>query len=63
VREERAKDPEMRAVISADGEAHHREVIHVIDVLKGEGISKFALNVEQVETAVVPPETAPAPTH
>jgi biopolymer transport protein ExbD len=60
VREERAADPELRAVISADGEAHHREVIHVIDVLKGEGISKFALNVEQVETPVTAPEAPPA---
>jgi biopolymer transport protein ExbD len=62
VREEKAADPELRAVISADGEAHHREVIHVIDVLKGEGISKFALNVEQTETPVTTPaDSPPAP--
>jgi biopolymer transport protein ExbD len=59
VREERAADPDLRAVISADGEARHREVIHVIDVLKGEGLSKFALNVEQIETPVAAPDSAP----
>jgi biopolymer transport protein TolR len=51
VRTEKAKDPEMRAVIAADGDSRHREVIHVIDVLKGEGITKFALDVEQADRA------------
>ena len=60
VREQKAIDPELRAVISADGDARHREVIHVIDVLKGEGISKFALNVEQTETPVTPPAPPPS---
>jgi biopolymer transport protein TolR len=60
VREQKAIDPEMRAVISADGDARHREVIHVIDVLKGEGISKFALNVEQTETPVTTPAPEPS---
>ncbi|HUB10294.1 MAG TPA: biopolymer transporter ExbD [Myxococcales bacterium] len=54
VRTEKAKDPEMRAVIAADGDSRHREVIHVIDVLKGEGITKFALDVEQADRAAAP---------
>ncbi len=49
VRAEKVKDPEMRAVISADGDALHKEVVHVIDVLKGEGITKFALDVERAD--------------
>ena len=54
VRTEKAKDPELRAVISADGDSLHREVVHVIDVLKGEGVTKFALDVEQADRASAP---------
>ncbi len=54
VRAAKATDPELRAVIAADGDSRHREVVHVIDVLKGEGISKFALDVEQAAGAPAP---------
>ena len=36
----------MQAVIAADKKAAHGEVIHIIDVVKQEGIKKFALNIE-----------------
>ena len=36
-------------VVSADGEAHHGAVVHMIDLAKVEGITKFAINVERVE--------------
>ncbi|MHB1844510.1 MAG: ExbD/TolR family protein [Deltaproteobacteria bacterium] len=57
VRAAKAEDPEVKAVIAADQESRHRSVVHVIDLLKGEGISKFALNVEREEQApaAVPP--------
>ena len=42
----RAADPEIRAVIAADGGAEHRSVVHVIDLLRQEHVSRFALNVE-----------------
>lgn len=34
-------------VISADGLAHHADVVGVIDVAKTVGITKFAINVER----------------
>lgn len=41
-REAITETPELRAVIHADGGATHRQVMHVIDVLKGAGISRIA---------------------
>lgn len=37
---------EVRAVIAADGGAAHRSVVHVIDLLRQERVSRFALNVD-----------------
>lgn len=39
-------DPEIRAVIAADGSAAHRNVVHVIDLLRQERVTRFALNVD-----------------
>lgn len=36
------KDAELRAVINADGAVAHREVIHVLDVLKKAGVKRVA---------------------
>jgi biopolymer transport protein ExbD len=44
VKAEGKKD--VQAVIAADKNASHGEVIHLIDVVKQEGIVKFALNIE-----------------
>lgn len=37
---------EARAVIAADGDVDYREVVRVIDLLRGERVSRFALNVD-----------------
>ena len=37
---------DIQAVIAADKSATHGEVIHIIDVVKQEGIAKFALNID-----------------
>ena len=37
---------DIQAVIAADKTASHGEVIHLIDVVKQEGIIKFALNID-----------------
>jgi biopolymer transport protein ExbD len=37
---------DVQAVIAADKMASHGEVIHLIDVVKQEGIIKFALNID-----------------
>jgi len=39
------KDPSL--VVTADKEAFHGDVVHVIDLAKSEGITKFAINVER----------------
>jgi biopolymer transport protein ExbD len=54
IRQARAADPETRAVIAADGGTHHREVVRVIDLLRQEGVTRFAINVEPEELAATP---------
>ncbi|MCI0671870.1 MAG: biopolymer transporter ExbD [Myxococcaceae bacterium] len=49
-----AKDKETRAIISADQSIDYGRVMHLIDVVKGEGIAKFALNIQK--------SAAPTPT-
>jgi biopolymer transport protein TolR len=45
VRMRRANDPELRAVIAADGAVSHRLVVRVIDLLRRENVIRFAINV------------------
>jgi biopolymer transport protein ExbD len=44
-------DPETRAVIAADGRTSHSNVIHVIDLLRRENVTKFAINVDPEDVA------------
>lgn len=37
-----SRHPDLRVVISADAEAHHRRVIRVLDLLKQAGIARIA---------------------
>jgi biopolymer transport protein TolR len=46
-REALAKDKDARAIISADKNALHGAVVRVLDLIKGEGVSKFAINIEK----------------
>ncbi len=39
-------DPSVQAVIAADGEVRHKQVIRVIDLVRRCGIVKFAVNVQ-----------------
>jgi len=41
------KDKDTRAIISADQSVNYGQVMHLIDVVKGQGISKFALNIQK----------------
>ena len=43
-----AADPEMSLVVSADKEAQHGGVVHIMDLAKIAGVTKFAINVMQV---------------
>lgn len=41
----RSKNKELRAVIAADGNVSHRQVVRVIDLLRQEHIVRFGINV------------------
>jgi protein TonB len=65
------QDPDTRAIISADQSLPYGRVMHLIDLVKGEGIAKFALNIEKdaqaasptavSEAVLIAPESAPGP--
>jgi biopolymer transport protein ExbD len=40
-------DPEMSLVVSADKEVMHGQVVHILDLAKVAGVTKFAINVQQ----------------
>jgi biopolymer transport protein ExbD len=44
-----AGNPEVSLIVSADRDVPHGDVVHVIDVAKLAGITKFAINVERTE--------------
>lgn len=39
-------DPETNLVVSADKEVQHGRVVHILDIAKLAGITKFAINVQ-----------------
>ena len=54
-----AKDKDTRAIISADQSLPYGRVMHLIDVVKGQGIAKFALNIQK-DAAPAPASAVPA---
>jgi len=54
--------PELMALIQADKECSHGRVIELIDRIKGLGVAKFALNIEQtqINAPPLPQATTPA---
>jgi len=49
LRQERTFDLDLRAIVAADGNLPHRAVVHVIDLLRQEGVTRFAINVQPVD--------------
>jgi biopolymer transport protein ExbD len=49
IRQAREDNPELRAVIAADGRIEHSRVIEVIDLLRQEKVTRFAINVRPAE--------------
>jgi biopolymer transport protein ExbD len=47
VREALEKDPDTQALISADGDARHADVVRAIDLIKSAGMSRFAIQIEK----------------
>ncbi len=50
----RKADADTRAVIAADGRTDHRFVVGVIDLLRQEGVNRFAINVQPEDLAKSP---------
>lgn len=48
VRKERKANDKVQAVIAADKRVPYGEVVHVIDVVKTNGVTSFALNIERI---------------
>ncbi|MCX5866682.1 MAG: biopolymer transporter ExbD [Proteobacteria bacterium] len=46
VRAKREEGSRLNAIIGADKMVYHGRVIHIVDLLKKEGVAKFAINVE-----------------
>jgi biopolymer transport protein ExbD len=51
IRAARLANPETRAVIAADGRTTHAHVVHVIDLLRREDVTRFAINVDPEDLA------------
>ena len=49
-----AKDKDVRAIISADQSLNYGKVMGLIDMVKGAGIGKFALNIQKVGASPAP---------
>ena len=48
MRAAKAEDAETICLIAGDQDARHGAVTHVIDLVKQEGIAKFAINIDPV---------------
>ena len=47
VRDAKSKGEDVQAIVGADKAATHGAVTHVLDVLKGAGVTKFAIQIEK----------------
>lgn len=49
VKKELAKNPQIQAIISADKEAQHGDVVRAIDLIKNAGLQRFAFQIQKQE--------------
>ncbi len=49
VRAAHAEDPEVRAILAADGRIRHARVVQIIDLLRRLQVTKFAINVREAD--------------
>ncbi len=52
-REVGAKDKEAQAIIAADGGTKHELVVRLIDLVKSNGVTRFAINIEPADRAAL----------
>lgn len=48
VRKAKAENADVVCLIAGDKDARHGDVTHVIDLVKQEGVAKFAINIEPI---------------
>ena len=48
------RDPKAQAIIAADKDVSHGQVIHLIDVVRQMGVFRFALNIDPSTSVAVP---------
>jgi biopolymer transport protein TolR len=46
IRSAKAKNKDVRVVIAADADVRHGRVVRVIDLIRKEGVAKFAINID-----------------
>lgn len=71
IRAEKARTKDLTCLIAADGGVAHARVVWLIDLVKQEGVSKFAINIDPATAQAgagqvgagpaVPPTDAPSP--
>lgn len=44
----KAKNPDVVCLIAGDKDARHGDVTHIIDLVKQEGVAKFAINIDPI---------------
>ena len=49
VRSRVADMPDLQVIIAADAMARHGQVIHIVDLVKAAGVTRFAINTQPVE--------------
>lgn len=54
VAEELKKDKNVVCLISGDQDARHGDVVHMIDLVKSVGVTKFAINIDPTAVTAVP---------
>ena len=57
IRAEKAKTPEVVCLIGADHTVSHGRVVALIDLVKSEGVAKFAINIDPTATEDASGET------
>lgn len=57
IKEAKLKSNEIVCLIAADREVSHGRVVWLIDLVKSEGVARFALNIERSATVGVDPAT------
>ena len=57
-RMELSKDKDLQVVVAADRDTRHGAVVHIIDVVKAAGVTRFAINTKPIDRRPVPPAEA-----